>query len=79
MISGLINFDRDRVAVMVKAVILGGVIFFDIVVDFNLVEMVWSLINLFICVFVIEVVKFVLVVKVGVDLIEIGNYEVFYV
>lgn len=63
---------------MVKVVILGGVIFFDIVVDFSLVEMVCSLIDLFICVFVIEFVKFVFAVEVGVDLIEIGNYEVFY-
>lgn len=63
---------------MVKVVILGGVIFFDIVVDFSLVEMVCNLIDLFICVFVIEFVKFVFAVEVGVDLIEIGNYEVFY-
>lgn len=47
---------------MVKVVILGGVIFFDIVVDFSLVEMVCSLIDLFICVFVIEFVKFVFAV-----------------
>ncbi len=78
VISGLTNFDKDRVAATVKAATLGGATFLDIAADPSLVEMARSLTNLPICVSAIEPAKFVPAVEAGADLIEIGNYEAFY-
>ncbi len=78
VISGLTNFDQDRVAATVKAATLGGATFLDIAADPSLVEMARSLTDLPICVSAIEPAKFVPAVQAGADLIEIGNYEAFY-
>ncbi len=78
VISGLTNFDKERVAATVKAATLGGATFLDIAADPNLVKMARSLTNLPICVSAIEAAKFVPAVEAGADLIEIGNYEAFY-
>ena len=42
VISGLTNFDQDRVAATVKAATLGGATFLDIAADPSLVEMARS-------------------------------------
>ena len=65
VISGLTNFDQDRVAATVKAATLGGATFLDIAADPNLVEMARSLTNLPICVSAIEPAKFVPAVEAG--------------
>lgn len=78
VISGLTNFDRDRVAATVKAATLGGATYLDIAADPNLVEMARNLTNLPICVSAIEAAKFLPAVEAGADLIEIGNYDPFY-
>lgn len=78
VISGLTNFDQDRVAATVKAATLGGATFLDIAADPSLVEMARNLTDLPICVSAIEPAKFVPAVEAGADLIEIGNYEAFY-
>ena len=59
VISGLTNFDQDRVAATVKAATLGGATFLDIAADPSLVEMARSLTDLPICVSAIEPAKFV--------------------
>ena len=59
VISGLNNFDRDRVAAIVKAAELGGATFVDIAADPDLVKLAKSLINLPICVSAVEPEKFV--------------------
>jgi Protein of unknown function (DUF561) len=50
VISGLTNFDRDRVAFVVKAADAGGATFVDIAADAELVKLAKTLTNLPICV-----------------------------
>lgn len=78
VISGLHNFDRDRVAAVVKAADQGGATFIDIAADVALVRMAKELTTLPICVSAVEPEQFVTCVAAGADLIEIGNFDSFY-
>ena len=78
VISGLTNFDRDRVAFTVKAAEAGGATFVDIAASADLVRLAKSLTSLPICVSAVEPEKFVSAVEAGADLIEIGNFDAFY-
>lgn len=78
IISGLNNFDADRVAATVKAADLGGATFVDIAAEPNLVRMARRLTHLPVCVSAVEPEKFVMAVDAGADLIEIGNFDSFY-
>jgi pyruvate/oxaloacetate carboxyltransferase len=75
VISGLNNFDSATV----KAAELGGATFVDIACDRALVQLAKSLTNLPICVSAVEPEKFLEAVAAGADLIEIGNFDAFYV
>jgi deoxyribose-phosphate aldolase len=78
IISGLMNFDGDRVSSIAKAAELGGATFVDIAAEPDLVRQVKSLINLPVCVSAVEPEQFVAAVAAGADLIEIGNFDAFY-
>lgn len=78
VISGLSNFDRDRVTSVVKAADQGGATFLDIAADADLVRMAKQLTSLPICVSAVDPKLFVVCVNAGADLIEIGNYDSFY-
>jgi thiamine monophosphate synthase len=78
VISGLNNFDRDRVSAVVKAAAQGGATFVDIAADPDLVRLVKQLIHLPVCVSAVEPELFVTCVAAGADLIEIGNFDSFY-
>jgi hypothetical protein len=78
VISGLNNFNRDRVCQVVKAAEAGGATFVDIAVEPTLVQAVKSITNLPICVSAVEPELFVPAVEAGADLIEIGNFDTFY-
>ncbi|WP_416667256.1 DUF561 domain-containing protein [Egbenema bharatensis] len=78
VISGLTNFNSDRVAAIVRAADQGGATFVDIAADPALVQLAKQLTNLPICVSAVEPEKFVATVAAGADLIEIGNYDAFY-
>ena len=78
VISGLHNFDAERVAAVVKAADLGGATFVDIAADQNLVTLARQITDRPICVSAVEAEKFVPCVNAGADLIEIGNYDSFY-
>ncbi|MDC0832425.1 DUF561 domain-containing protein [Geitlerinema sp. CS-897] len=78
IISGLTNFDADRVARTVKAAHLGGATFVDIAADADLVRSAKSITDLPVCVSAVEPEKFVPAVEAGADLLEIGNYDAFY-
>jgi thiamine monophosphate synthase len=78
VISGLHNFDVDRVAATVNAADRGGATFVDIAADPNLVRLAKQLTHLPVCVSAVEPEKFVLAVDAGADLIEIGNFDSFY-
>jgi hypothetical protein len=78
IISGLNNFDFDRVAAVVKAADRGGATFVDIAANTDLVRMVKQLTTLPVCVSAVEPELFVAAVNAGADLIEIGNFDSFY-
>jgi hypothetical protein len=78
IISGLTNFDSDRVVAIAKAAEQGGATFVDIAADPALVQRVRSLTQLPICVSAVEPERFVAAVAAGADLIEIGNFDAFY-
>lgn len=78
IISGLNNFQSERVAAIVRAAEQGGATFVDIAADANLVKMSRQLTNLPICVSSVEPEQFVEAVAAGADLIEIGNFDCFY-
>jgi thiamine monophosphate synthase len=78
IISGLNNFDGDRVASIVRAAAAGGATFVDIAADPDLVRNIRKLTDLPICVSAVEPELFVSAVRAGADLIEIGNFDTFY-
>ncbi|MEM1289889.1 MAG: DUF561 domain-containing protein [Cyanobacteria bacterium P01_H01_bin.162] len=78
IISGLTNFDRDRVAAVVRSADRGGATFIDIAADAALVQMAKALTDLPICVSAVEAEAFLAPVEAGADLIEIGNFDAFY-
>jgi hypothetical protein len=78
VISGLHNFDRDRVAAVVKAAELGGATLVDIAADADLIRMAKELTSLPVCVSAVEPELFVMAVNAGADMIEIGNFDSFY-
>lgn len=78
IISGLANFDHQRVAAVVKAAAAGGATFVDIAADADLVRLAKSVAQLPVCVSAVEPEAFVAPVAAGADLIEIGNFDAFY-
>ncbi|MGF1499377.1 MAG: DUF561 domain-containing protein [Elainellaceae cyanobacterium] len=78
VISGLTNFNADRVAAVVIAADRGGATFVDIAADADLVRRARQLTQLPICVSAVEPEKFVPAVEAGADLVEIGNFDAFY-
>lgn len=78
IISGLTNFDRDRVAAVIRAADQGGATFLDIAADADLVHMAKGLTDLPICVSAVAAEAFVAPVAAGADLIEIGNFDALY-
>jgi len=78
VISGLTNFDLDRVVTIARAAQRGGATWVDIAVDPALVQAVRQHCTLPICVSAVEPEKFVPAVAAGADVIEIGNFDAFY-
>jgi hypothetical protein len=78
IISGLHNFDPERVAAVVRAADQGGATFVDIAADPGLVAIAKANTTLPICVSAVEPQLFVTAVAAGADLIEIGNFDSFY-
>ncbi|MFZ9739143.1 MAG: DUF561 domain-containing protein [Prochlorotrichaceae cyanobacterium] len=78
VISGLTNFDVDRVVTIAQAAQRGGATWVDIAVDPGLVRAVRQHCTLPICVSAVEPEKFGPAVEAGADVIEIGNFDAFY-
>jgi deoxyribose-phosphate aldolase len=79
IISGLNNFDAASVSAVVRAADRGGATFVDIAADPSLVAIARTQTLLPICVSAVEPQKFVDAVNAGAELIEIGNFDSFYV
>lgn len=78
VISGLNNFDLERVTAVVKAAEAGGATLVDIAASPDLVAAIRNLTSLPLCVSAVEPELFVSAVDAGADLIEIGNFDSFY-
>ncbi|MFM7470434.1 MAG: DUF561 domain-containing protein [Nodosilinea sp.] len=78
IISGLTNFDADRVLTVARAADQGQATFVDIAADAHLVRLVRSVTSLPICVSAVEPEAFLAPLEAGADLIEIGNFDAFY-
>ena len=78
IISGLNNFEPERVAATVRAAAQGGATFVDIAAQPDLVQLARQLTNLPICVSAVDPNQFVRAVDAGANLIEIGNFDSFY-
>jgi Protein of unknown function (DUF561) len=78
IISGLHNFDPERVAAVVRAAQQGGATFVDIAADPGLVAIAKANTTLPVCVSAVDPQLFVTAVEAGADLIEIGNFDSFY-
>jgi hypothetical protein len=78
IISGLHNFDPERVAAVVRAADQGGATFVDIAADPGLVAIAKANTTLPVCVSAVDPQLFVTAVAAGADLIEIGNFDSFY-
>jgi thiamine monophosphate synthase len=78
VISGLNNFDGDRVSAVVRAAQAGGATFVDIAADRQLIQQVRNLIDLPICVSAVDAQLLADAVDAGADLVEIGNFDSFY-
>ncbi|XP_073006606.1 uncharacterized protein ycf23-like [Typha latifolia] len=78
IISGLQNFDKDRVASVVIAADKGGATLVDIACDQELVKLAASLTTLPICVSSVDPSAFLPAVDAGAQMVEIGNYDSFY-
>jgi hypothetical protein len=78
IISGLNNFDPDRVTAVARAADQGGATFVDIAADADLIRLVHQQTQLPICVSAVDPTLLVMAVHAGADLIEIGNFDSFY-
>ena len=78
VISGLNNFDHQKVTAVVKAAEAGGATFVDIAAQPELVTAMRNLTSLPICVSAVEPELFVSAINAGADMIEIGNFDSFY-
>ncbi|MEO1211686.1 MAG: DUF561 domain-containing protein [Cyanobacteria bacterium J06638_20] len=78
VISGLMNFDGDRVATIVRAAEQGGATFVDIAAHSDLVHRAKQVSQLPVCVSAVDPERFFPCVQAGADLIEIGNFDAFY-
>ncbi|KAG6505086.1 hypothetical protein ZIOFF_037434 [Zingiber officinale] len=78
IISGLQNFDKDKVASVVIAAEKGGATHVDIACDRELVELALDLTSLPICVSSVDPLAFPSAVEAGAQMVEIGNYDSFY-
>lgn len=78
IISGIQNFDRESVKMVVQAADRGGATFVDIAADAELIAIAKVNCSLPICVSAIDAHKLAEAVAQGADLVEIGNYDSYY-
>eukprot|EP00250_Pteridium_aquilinum_P008590 c18059_g1_i1 orf=255-1232(+) len=78
VISGLQNFDAKNVASVVMAAEKGGATHVDIACSVDLVKLALQLASLPVCVSSVEPEAFLPAVEAGAHMVEIGNYDMFY-
>ncbi|MBD2104233.1 DUF561 domain-containing protein [Leptolyngbya sp. FACHB-261] len=78
IISGLNNFDAERVRAVVRAAERGGATFVDIAADPALVHLARTETQLPICISAVEPEQLAQGIAAGADLAEIGNFDCFY-
>lgn len=78
VISGLNNFDHQRVEMIALAAQRGGASYIDIAADPELVQKIRQITSLPICVSAVEPELLAQAAIAGADLLEIGNFDCFY-
>lgn len=78
IITGLNNFKITSIIKKVKAAEIGGATYIDIAANPEIVRLVKSITNLPICVSSIDPLELYNCYLAGADIIEIGNFDVFY-
>jgi Protein of unknown function (DUF561) len=78
IISGLQNFDRTSVQMVVQAASLGGATYVDIAAQADLIAIAKACGDLPVCVSAVIPEQLAMAVALGADLVEIGNYDSFY-
>nr|UAT97167.1 hypothetical protein Ahn.pli.UK.pt_024 [Ahnfeltia plicata] len=78
IITGLSNFDIHKIIQVAKAAEIGGATYLDIAANIDIVKAVKQITDLPICVSSIDPVELYKCASVGADIIEIGNFDIFY-
>nr|WDB00573.1 hypothetical protein CVCH_059 [Cavernulicola chilensis] len=78
VISGINNFKSDHVIDVAKAAEAGGATYIDMAASARLIEKTKLCTSLPICVSAIQSNDLIQCLQVGVDIVEIGNYNCFY-
>lgn len=78
VISGLNNFDYQRVAMIAQAAERGGATYIDIAASPELVQQIRKITSLPICVSAVDPNLLWQSAQAGADLLEIGNFDCFY-
>nr|YP_009294478.1 hypothetical protein Aspa_082 [Asparagopsis taxiformis]AOM65961.1 hypothetical protein Aspa_082 [Asparagopsis taxiformis] len=78
VISGLNNFQVANIVKKVKAAEIGGASYIDIAANVNILKVVKSITKLPVCVSSIEPCELYKCYVAGADMVEIGNFDVFY-
>lgn len=78
VISGLKNLNTENVLAVVRAAEAGGATFVDIAADADLIRQVKAVTSLPVCVSAVDAQVLAEAVKMGADLVEIGNFDAFY-
>nr|YP_009244684.1 hypothetical protein Ppul_081 [Pyropia pulchra]AMK96926.1 hypothetical protein Ppul_081 [Pyropia pulchra] len=78
VITGLNNFNIKQIKQMTQAAEIAGATYMDIAADISIVKELQSTTTIPICVSAISAEKLFHCEKAGVQILEIGNYDVFY-
>nr|YP_010336928.1 hypothetical protein MW574_pgp154 [Madagascaria erythrocladioides]UNJ16513.1 hypothetical protein [Madagascaria erythrocladioides] len=78
VICGLNNFDENLIRNTIKAASLGGATYIDIAADLRIIKLAKAVSNLPICISSIIKDQIYKCVDNGIEIVEIGNFDVFY-
>nr|QCI06867.1 hypothetical protein [Halydictyon mirabile] len=78
IISGLNTLDINKIVRLVKAAELSGATYIDIAANTQIVKHLKQFTDLPICVSSIDPIELYNCISVGADLVEIGNFDIFY-
>lgn len=78
LITGLDNLHCLTVIKKVQAGVIGGISYVDVAANLEILNEIWQMVDISICVSSISMCNLVKCIKSNVDYVEIGNYDIFY-